>query len=70
MVRLQVSDSAGDKVTLVSRLYEQAVAFFDGEQFLLDGSIDVRAGETTQTMQGTIQVVMWEGDAWFVTEPR
>ena len=68
-VSLQVTAQAGSKEELIQDLYDQAVGFFGEEPFVLDREISVTAS-TEVSAGGKALVIMWEGDAWFVSETR
>ena len=68
-VSLQVTAQAGSKEELIQELYDQAVGFFGDEVFVLDGDVKVTAS-TEVSNAGKALVIMWEGDAWFVSETR
>ena len=66
-VLLQVTAQAGSKEELIKDLYDQAVGFFEDEAFVLDREISVTAS-TEVSAGGKALVIMWEGDAWFISE--
>ena len=67
-VRLHVSAQAASRVDLIQRLYDQAVAFFGDEEFVLDTEIEVNSN--VEVVTTTKQIIAWEGDGWFRSRER
>lgn len=68
--RVQVSAQAADRVGLIKALYDKAAGFFGNEEFVLEGSIAVEPSTEVSNVAGKSLALMWEGDAWFISERR
>lgn len=68
--QVQVSAQAGDRASLIQALYDKAAAFYGDEEFVLEGAIKVEPSTEVSNIEGKSLAVMWEGDAWFISERR